>query len=96
MAITNSGRPSPYVFAGTSVYDPPSGPGGKVLVDQGQDDFTRGHISVRLPDDPSLGWQALTSGRVTVYPIAGTHESMLKAPAVEQIVEVLATGAVRT
>ena len=27
---------------------------GKVLVGEGQDDFTRGHISVRLPDDPSL------------------------------------------
>jgi L-fuculose-phosphate aldolase len=27
---------------------------GKVLVDQGQDDFTRGHISVRLPDNPAL------------------------------------------
>jgi len=27
---------------------------GKVLVDQGQDDFTRGHISFRLPDDPNL------------------------------------------
>ena len=27
---------------------------GKVLVNEGQDDFTRGHISVRLPDDPSL------------------------------------------
>jgi L-fuculose-phosphate aldolase len=27
---------------------------GKVLVEQGQDDFTRGHISVRLPDNPSL------------------------------------------
>ncbi|HEY2135315.1 MAG TPA: class II aldolase/adducin family protein [Xanthobacteraceae bacterium] len=27
---------------------------GKVLVDNGQDDFTRGHISVRLPDNPSL------------------------------------------
>jgi L-fuculose-phosphate aldolase len=26
---------------------------GKVLVGQGQDDFTRGHIAVRLPDDPS-------------------------------------------
>jgi len=26
---------------------------GRVLVAQGQDDFTRGHISVRLPDDPS-------------------------------------------
>jgi L-fuculose-phosphate aldolase len=27
---------------------------GKVLVQEGQDDFTRGHISFRLPDDPSL------------------------------------------
>jgi L-fuculose-phosphate aldolase len=27
---------------------------GKVLVAEGQDDFTRGHISVRLPDDPDL------------------------------------------
>lgn len=26
---------------------------GKVLVAEGQDDFTRGHISYRLPDDPS-------------------------------------------
>src|SRR5262249_51775780 len=27
---------------------------GKVLVAEGQDDFTRGHISFRLPEDPSL------------------------------------------
>src|ERR1039457_4234411 len=27
---------------------------GKVLVAEGQDDFTRGHISFRLPDKPSL------------------------------------------
>src|SRR6202161_3591782 len=27
---------------------------GKVLVGEGQDDFTRGHISFRLPDDPNL------------------------------------------
>ena len=27
---------------------------GKVLVNEGQDDFTRGHISFRLPDTPSL------------------------------------------
>jgi L-fuculose-phosphate aldolase len=27
---------------------------GKVLVQEGQDDFTRGHISFRLPDDPGL------------------------------------------
>src|SRR5665213_2047664 len=27
---------------------------GKVLVAEGQDDFTRGHISMRLPDNPKL------------------------------------------
>jgi L-fuculose-phosphate aldolase len=27
---------------------------GQVLVAEGQDDFTRGHISMRLPDDPGL------------------------------------------
>ena len=27
---------------------------GKVLVAEGQDDFTRGHVSLRLPDDPNL------------------------------------------
>jgi len=27
---------------------------GKILVAEGQDDFTRGHISMRLPDNPSL------------------------------------------
>ena len=27
---------------------------GKILVAEGQDDFTRGHISVRLPGDPAL------------------------------------------
>jgi len=27
---------------------------GKVLVAEGQDDFTRGHVSFRLPDDPGL------------------------------------------
>jgi L-fuculose-phosphate aldolase len=27
---------------------------GKVLVGEGQDDFTRGHISARLPDNPAL------------------------------------------
>jgi L-fuculose-phosphate aldolase len=27
---------------------------GKILVAEGQDDFTRGHISVRLPDNPAL------------------------------------------
>jgi lysozyme family protein len=35
LRYANSGRPSPYVWSGTSIYDPPSGPGGKVVVDHG-------------------------------------------------------------
>jgi lysozyme family protein len=35
LAYANQGRPSPYVWSGTTAYDPPGGPGGKVLVDHG-------------------------------------------------------------
>ena len=35
LAYANAGRPSPYVWSDTTVYDPPTGPGGKVLVDHG-------------------------------------------------------------
>jgi lysozyme family protein len=35
LRYANDTRPSPYVWAGTSIYDPPTGPGGKVLVDHG-------------------------------------------------------------
>lgn len=35
MAYANHNRPSPYVWSGTDIYDPPTGPGGKVLVDHG-------------------------------------------------------------
>jgi lysozyme family protein len=35
LAYANVGRPSPYVWSDTTVYDPPTGPGGKVLVDHG-------------------------------------------------------------
>lgn len=35
LKYANAGRPSPYLWSGTSVYDPPSGPGGKVRVDHG-------------------------------------------------------------
>lgn len=35
LAYANAGRPSPYVWSDTTVYDPPNGPGGKVLVDHG-------------------------------------------------------------
>ena len=35
LAYANAGRPSPYVWSDTTIYDPPTGPGGKVLVDHG-------------------------------------------------------------
>jgi lysozyme family protein len=35
LSYANAGRPSPYVWSGTTIYDPPKGPGGKVLVDHG-------------------------------------------------------------
>jgi lysozyme family protein len=35
LAYASAGRPSPYVWSGTSIYDPPAGPGGKITVDHG-------------------------------------------------------------
>lgn len=35
LAYANAGRPSPYVWSDTTIYDPPTGPGGKVMVDHG-------------------------------------------------------------
>ena len=48
-------------------------------------------LAGRAPDDPSVGWQALTSGRVTVHTVDGTHLSILKLPAVAQVAEILAS-----
>ena len=52
---------------------------GQVLVDAGQDDFTRGHISVRLPDDPghffmkphSVGLDEITLANILTIDLAG-------------------------
>ena len=52
---------------------------GKVLVSQGQDDFTRGHISFRLPDDPgrffmkahSLGLDEITPHNILTVDLDG-------------------------
>jgi L-fuculose-phosphate aldolase len=52
---------------------------GKVLVDHGQDDFTRGHITVRLPDDPkrffmkphSVGLDELTPDNILTVDLDG-------------------------
>ncbi len=35
LKYAGANRPSPYIWAGTSIYDPPTGPGGKVVVDHG-------------------------------------------------------------
>lgn len=35
LKYANAGRPSPYLWSGTTIYDPPTGPGGKVTVDHG-------------------------------------------------------------
>lgn len=35
LAYANANRPSPYLWSGTTIYDPPTGPGGKVIVDHG-------------------------------------------------------------
>lgn len=35
LAYANHNRPSPYIWAGTDIYDPPTGPGGKVIKDHG-------------------------------------------------------------
>jgi L-fuculose-phosphate aldolase len=53
--------------------------GAKVLAAEGQGDFTRGHISVRLPDDPSrffmkphsVGLDELTPGNILTIDLDG-------------------------
>src|SRR6476620_9612331 len=45
---------------------------GKVLVNEGQDDFTRGHISFRLPDNPKLFFMKCHSIGLEGNVVAGT------------------------
>jgi L-fuculose-phosphate aldolase len=52
---------------------------GKILVAQGQDDFTRGHVSVRLPGDPtrflmkphSIGFDEITRDNILTIDLDG-------------------------
>ena len=52
---------------------------GRVLVAEGQDDFTRGHISMRLPEDParffmkahSLGLDEIKRGNILTIDLDG-------------------------
>jgi amino acid adenylation domain-containing protein len=45
------------------------------------------------PADPTLGWQPLTSGRVRVHLVPGSHLSMLKPPHVDLVAEALLSAA---
>jgi amino acid adenylation domain-containing protein len=51
-------------------------------------------LAAGLPEDPALGWQPLTSGRVTVRHVPGDHLSMLKPPNVTLLAEALLAAAV--
>lgn len=54
-------RPSPYVWSGTNIYDPPDGPGGKVLVDHGpiEDVYPSGPRKGQRVVDVQLGCAAM-------------------------------------
>lgn len=67
----SAGRPSPYVFSGTSIYDPPTGPGGKVLVDHGpiEDVYPPGHKHAgERVVDPQMGCAALLMALMALDP----------------------------
>lgn len=71
-----AGRPSPYVFSGTSVYDPPTGPGGKVLVDHGP---------IENVVDKQMGCAAMLLALMALDPtITFTGSKITPAPSVPQ------------
>ena len=63
--------------------------GGRTPVAEGQDDFTRGHISVRLPDDParflmkphSIGLDEITAANILTIGLDGEVVAGTGAPA---------------
>lgn len=65
-----SNRPSPYVWSGTSIYDPPTGPGGKVLVDHGpiEEIYPSGPRKGQRVVDPQLGCAALLMALMALDP----------------------------
>jgi lysozyme family protein len=65
-----AGRPSPYVWSGTSIYDPPTGPGGKVLVDHGpiEDVYPSGLHKGQRVVDMQLGCAGLLLTMVAIDP----------------------------
>lgn len=50
-------------------------------------------LAAGRPEDPALGWQSLTSGRVRVHRVPGSHLSMLKPPHVALVADALLTAA---
>lgn len=72
LRYANSDRPSPYVWSGTSIYDPPSGPGGKVLVDHGP---------IEPVVDEQLGCAGLILAIMALDPSVVFDESPAVAPA---------------
>jgi amino acid adenylation domain-containing protein len=56
--------------------------------------FATTELAERFADDPTLGWQRLTSGRVDVHPIPGNHLTMLKEPNVAALTERLLAACV--
>lgn len=72
-AYANAGRPSPYIWSGTSIYDPPTGPGGKVEVDHGPIEPVvdkqlgcAGLILAIMAIDPTVTFDAVTTSAPVV------------------------------
>lgn len=76
LAYANAGRPSPYVWSGTTAYDPPTGPGGKVLQDHGPIEPVvdkqlgcAGMIQAIIAIDPSLKFGVVPSSQPDAAPV---------------------------
>lgn len=77
-------RPSPYVWSGTSIYDPPTGPGGKVLVDHGpiEDVYPSGPRQGQRVVDVQIGCAAMLLAMMALDPtITLTGAKITPAPA---------------
>ncbi|OHY35864.1 non-ribosomal peptide synthetase [Cylindrospermopsis raciborskii CS-508] len=54
--------------------------------------FITPSLAAKFPNDPTVGWQKLTTQKVQVCRVMGEHQTMLKEPEVENLVtEIMAT-----
>ncbi|WP_435183600.1 amino acid adenylation domain-containing protein [Cylindrospermopsis raciborskii G7] len=54
--------------------------------------FRTPSLAAKFPNDPTVGWQKLTTQKVQVCRVMGEHQTMLKEPEVENLVtEIMAT-----